>query len=97
MIREKADIFRPPSVRSSGLSGFVYGANVGWISLSNGSAFVQPDIITSGTDSDGNGLPDAWERQYFGVVGVNPNADPDGDGLSNFQGVPPLDWRGIGC
>jgi len=36
-------------------------------------------------DSDGNGLPDAWELQYFGHIGVDPNADPDGDGLTNLQ------------
>jgi len=36
-------------------------------------------------DSDRNGMPDAWERAYFGHTGVNPNADPDHDGLSNSQ------------
>ena len=30
--------------------------------------------------SDGSGLPDWWEIKYFGHLGVNPNADPDGDG-----------------
>jgi subtilisin family serine protease len=36
-------------------------------------------------DSDGNGLPDWWEKQYFGVAtGTNPAADPDGDGASNM-------------
>jgi hypothetical protein len=39
----------------------------------------------SGIDTDGNGLPDAWEMQYFGHLGVDPNADPDGDGLTNLQ------------
>jgi hypothetical protein len=39
--------------------------------------------ICSGLDS--NGLPYAWENQYFGQFGVDPNADPDGDGLSNLQ------------
>ena len=38
-----------------------------------------------GGDSDGNGLPDVWENMYFGTIGVNPNDDPDGDGLSNYQ------------
>jgi hypothetical protein len=38
-----------------------------------------------GVDSDGNGLPDEWEIQYFGHLGVDPSADPDGDGLSNLQ------------
>jgi len=34
---------------------------------------------------DTNGLPDWWELQYFGTTGVDPNADPDGDGFSNWQ------------
>jgi hypothetical protein len=28
-------------------------------------------------------LPDAWQLQYFGHTGVDPNDDPDRDGLSN--------------
>jgi hypothetical protein len=36
-------------------------------------------------DGDHNGLPDAWERQYFGQTGVDPNGDPDGDGTSTLQ------------
>ncbi len=47
-------------------------------------------------DSDHNGLPDAWELQYFGHIGVDPNADPDGDGLTNAQefaaGSSPVDF-----
>ncbi len=46
--------------------------------------------VTSSTDADNDGLPDAWERQ----AGLNPavatgadgpSGDPDGDGLSNLQ------------
>ena len=33
---------------------------------------------------DFNGLPVDWELSYFGRTGIDPNADPDGDGLSNF-------------
>jgi hypothetical protein len=36
-------------------------------------------------DSDGDGLPDDWERAYFGNLSQGPNGDFDGDGLSNFQ------------
>jgi RHS repeat-associated protein len=36
-------------------------------------------------DRDGNGLPDIWEMDYFGHLGVDPNADPDGDGWSNLH------------
>jgi Concanavalin A-like lectin/glucanases superfamily/Bacterial TSP3 repeat len=35
-------------------------------------------------DMDGNGMNDAWEKQYFGSIGQDPNADPDGDGVSNL-------------
>jgi hypothetical protein len=36
-------------------------------------------------DTDGNGLPDWWEQQFFGhLTGTNPNADPDHDGMSNL-------------
>jgi hypothetical protein len=43
------------------------------------------DLVILLFDSDGNGLPDAWEQHYFGHLGVDPNADPDGDGLTNLQ------------
>jgi hypothetical protein len=66
------------------LTGFVYSANCGWISLSNSAAFVQTDTIDPG-QMDANGLPIAWELLNFGHTGVDPNADPDGDGMSNFQ------------
>ena len=41
--------------------------------------------LASPADVDGNGLDDAWEIQYFGNTGVDPLADPDGDGLTNNQ------------
>ncbi len=72
-------------LKTGNLSGSIYSANCGWISLSNTVAHVQTDTIASGADSDSNGLPDAWERVNFGAIGVNPNADPDGDGMSNAQ------------
>src|SRR6185436_9096801 len=37
------------------------------------------------TDSDGDGLADAWEQQYFGNLSANPADDTDGDGLNNFR------------
>jgi hypothetical protein len=36
-------------------------------------------------DSDGDGLADAWELQYFGSLNANPLADPDGDGMNNLR------------
>ncbi len=40
------------------------------------------------TDSDGNGVPDDWERFYFGPAGSKRDADMDQDGVSNVQ-----EWR----
>jgi len=73
------------SLSTGKLSGSIYSANCGWIGLSNAFAVVQTASIPGGTDSNGNGLPDAWERTYFSAIGVNPNADADNDGMSNKQ------------
>jgi hypothetical protein len=44
--------------------------------------------LTLGEDSDGDGLPDAWERallaQGQGLGDINPDDDTDGDGMSNL-------------
>jgi len=71
------------NLQTGKLSGSIYSANCGWISLSNSSAFVQTDTIPAGTDSNADGLPDAWERTYFGTISINPDDDADGDGMSN--------------
>lgn len=66
------------------LSGFIYGANVGWISLSNATAFVQTDSIRRGVDSDGDGIPDAFELTWAAGLNVMKNgSDLDGDGISD--------------
>jgi hypothetical protein len=36
-------------------------------------------------DSDGDGLPDAWEQAYFGTLANDATADPDGDGMTLAQ------------
>jgi hypothetical protein len=36
-------------------------------------------------DSDGDGLADSWELQYFGGLTQGAGGDPDGDGLTNLQ------------
>ena len=46
--------------------------------------------LTLGVDSDGDGLPDAWEQQLIAIYGgtlasINPNDDTDGDGISNLN------------
>jgi hypothetical protein len=67
------------------ISGYVWSANCGWISLSNAMAYVQSDTIAPGVDSNSDGIPDAWELLNFGTLNIDPNADPDNDGMSNRQ------------
>jgi hypothetical protein len=66
-------------------SGYAWSANVGWISLSNAVAYVKSDTIQPGVDSNGDGIPDAWELQHFGTINVNTNADTDHDGKTTLQ------------
>jgi len=48
--------------------------------------------LTLGVDSDGDGIPDAWERNLIAAMGgggtlegIRPEDDSDGDGLSNLE------------
>lgn len=48
--------------------------------------------LTLGEDTDGDGLPDAWERWLLTMLGwpddlslIGPEGDADGDGLTNLQ------------
>jgi sugar lactone lactonase YvrE len=68
-------------------------------------ATVQDGLITVGNrtgSSWGDGIPDTWRLVYFGTVSnilSAANADPDGDGASNWQeyiaGTNPLDATSV--
>lgn len=72
------------------LSGYAWGANVGWISLANSQAHVRTDTLGAGPDTDGDGLPDAWELQKAGDLVTLDALDPDSDD----DGVPDTDEYG---
>jgi hypothetical protein len=65
----------------SGAKGTQYAFNqIG--AVSNGLALHFRCSAASG-DADGDGLPDAFERFYFGGVGNSGSQDADGDGVCN--------------
>jgi hypothetical protein len=56
------------------------------LSATNRGRFERVDLLVSMSlvDTDGDGLLDNWEQQYFGSLAPNPNDDPDHDGMSNL-------------
>lgn len=71
-------------LRTGVMNGYAYGANIGWIGLSNTSAFVQTDAMAPGADSDGDQIPDAWERLHgTNLTSYSASTDADGDRVSD--------------
>lgn len=46
-------------------------------------SFVSP--VFAEEDTDGDGLPDWWEIQYFGDLSQDGEGDFDGDGYTNLE------------
>jgi hypothetical protein len=59
---------------------YAYGANVGWIDLEGARTLT----LDPGPDTDGDGIPDAWEYANSGALtALNGTGDLDGDGISD--------------
>lgn len=69
------------------LSGYVWGANIGWITLTNAQAYVRTATLAPGPDSDGDGIPDAYEYARAGDLTTlsDHGADADEDGVSDVD------------
>ena len=71
-----------------GSEGFILGSELtNWtpMSVAQGN---RPNLflrVKSWADTQDVGIPDWWQLFYFHEIGIDPNADPDGDGLSNIQ------------
>jgi hypothetical protein len=77
------------SYQNTGLSaGTTYSYRVIATSANGDSApsnVATAATLSPGPDSDGDGLPDSWETQYFPTLAQTASGDPDGDTLSNLQ------------
>ena len=70
--------------------GFVLGSEItNWMEMDIAQGDRTNNLfmrIRSWQSSDGSGLPDWWELQYFGITGIDPNAlDSAGDGWTIYQ------------
>ena len=76
---------------ASGSHDLSYQTIPGWVTPSNETiniiAFVTTHVfrVYGGTDTDQDGLLDAWEIRWFGDLGYGPDDDPDNDGLTNLE------------
>lgn len=78
--------FAGPSVDllTGKLSGYAWSGNLGWISLSNSLASVRTTRLSTGPDTDDDGIADAWELERFGnLETAGADSDFDGDGSSD--------------
>jgi hypothetical protein len=72
-------VYRNNSDEVSEYNGLYYApADAGWVDQVSYAIWPDPQ-----RDADGDGLPDLWEFKYFDGTGALPNADGDGDGISN--------------
>ncbi|HEY5297089.1 MAG TPA: hypothetical protein VIK59_04125 [Verrucomicrobiae bacterium] len=69
--------------------GFVYGSELTNWTPASAAAADYPNLffrIRSWIDSDNVGIPDWWQLQYFGTIGIDPYAaSPAGDGFDIFS------------
>lgn len=57
-------------------------ANIGQVK--NLFSFTISSTLVDPNDTDGDGLPDAWELLHFGSLALSASGDADGDGVSNL-------------
>jgi hypothetical protein len=95
------------TMAGNGVTGYVNGRGsvaqfnnpIGLCVDTNGNIYVADSgnncIREISPDTYGIGIADWWQLKYFGHIGIDPNADPDHDGMSNYDefwaGTDPLD------
>ena len=62
-----------------------YGSDsFNYVILDGNGGYGTGTVIINQADTDGNGMPDEWQKHYFGTTGNSPTADPDNDTLPNL-------------
>ncbi|AKJ65367.1 sialate O-acetylesterase [Kiritimatiella glycovorans] len=85
-----------PNAAATSTTGAVYSVSAGYDEgklhftsgalLQIGRDLGAAIVATSGIDTDGDGLPDAWEHGFApGTAGLSPEADFDGDGVTDGE------------
>lgn len=68
------------------LSGRVWSPNIGWIDLQTASHDLRLDSLPAPSDSDADGLPDAWEIFHASnLTSFSASSDSDHDGQSDLH------------
>lgn len=80
-------------------TGHAYSSNIGWIALKT-TLSTLATVTISRPDSDSDGIPDPWERLFFGnLTRATTTTDKDGDGvidrLEYFAGTDPADGASL--
>lgn len=71
-------------LRSGKFSGSAYSANLGWIALATTFTSLATTTIAR-PDTDGDGIPDAWEKLNFGnLTTATATSDRDGDSATDL-------------
>lgn len=73
-------------LKTGRVQGFCYSANCGWIDLETTVSKLKTTTLDLGPDSDGDGIPDAWELKYApNLAQLSGTGDFDHDGLSDGE------------
>ncbi|MET0028822.1 MAG: Ig-like domain-containing protein [Candidatus Thiodiazotropha sp.] len=70
-----------PAVGQAGRYTITFTASDGRLSSSRSAVI----LVNSGSDTDGDGMEDAWELEHFGSLDRDGHGDLDGDGISDLN------------
>ncbi len=76
------------SLESGCLSGSVWSPNCGWVQLDGATWFVRSNTLQPGTDTDHDGITDAYELEHTNppsLESLTTTGDFDGDGQSDVD------------